>query len=86
MVQKLLPNNKNLTLSIPFLHPLTRKVLISNFFCTSNDTIIFVQGLKIVVEKGFEPIQTEPKTVVLPLHHSTICRSIMSDILISFER
>ena len=28
--------------------------------------------MKLVVLPGFEPRQTEPKTVVLPLHHKTI--------------
>lgn len=30
-----------------------------------------------VVSRGFEPRQTEPKTVVLPLHHETILRFIL---------
>lgn len=31
-----------------------------------------VPNLPAVVSRGFEPRQTEPKTVVLPLHHETI--------------
>jgi hypothetical protein len=29
----------------------------------------------VVVVRGFEPRQTEPKPVVLPLHHTTIIKS-----------
>ena len=29
-------------------------------------------SIKIVVVRGFEPRQTEPKPVVLPLHHTTV--------------
>ena len=34
-------------------------------------------SIKIVVVRGFEPRQTEPKPVVLPLHHKSIFQRTM---------
>ena len=47
-----------------------------NFFLKPPNilTIIFEKSLSLllcVVPQGFEPCQTEPKPVVLPLHHGT---------------
>ena len=39
---------------------------------TKRGNIIDTSSYLPVVSRGFEPRQTEPKTVVLPLHHETI--------------
>lgn len=66
---------KDLTLKIKVFLP-----LVSSIFFDENQMILdqdpcLKKNKKMVVPTGFEPIQSEPKSLVLPLHHGTIgCR------------
>jgi hypothetical protein len=56
------------TLPAAFLHSLFL-ILYSIFYKKPLDK---VEGFFVVELLGFEPRQTEPKSVVLPLHHNSI--------------
>ena len=60
-----------------------RKRFFRTFFRTRKIKMTENQSLSVifVVSPGFEPRQTVPKTVVLPLHHETINKTIL---LLSF--
>lgn len=59
----------------PTLNPMAYLIVAAtNFFGISINSI-----KRFVVPPGFEPGQTEPKSVVLPLHHGTILSNFRAD-------